>query len=48
VAGGCGQLAAVPEILLPLSLLPRAHRHRSIVRAKHFQCHMFSTLDTGC
>src|SRR5450631_4635111 len=38
---GCGQLAAVPEFLLPLSLLPRAHRHSSIVRSKHFQYHMF-------
>src|SRR6202021_135273 len=43
--GACRELAAVPEFLLSLSLLPRPHRHRSIVRSKHFQYHMF--LDFG-
>ena len=39
---GCRRkLAAVPEFLLSLSLLPRPHRHRSIVRSKHFQYYMF-------
>ena len=39
---GCRrQLAAVPQVLLSLSLLPRPHRHSSIVRSKHFQCYMF-------
>ena len=41
MAGRCGQLAAVPQVLLSLSHLPRAHRHSSIVRPKHFQGYMF-------
>jgi hypothetical protein len=41
MAGSRREFAAVPEGFLPLSLLPGAHRHRSIVRAKHFQCYMF-------
>src|ERR1700694_4541520 len=35
------KLAAVPDSLLSLSLLPRPHRHRSIVRPRHFLYHMF-------
>src|SRR5437762_683665 len=45
VTGRCGQRAAAPESLLPLSLLPRPHRHSSIVRPKHFQYYVFWTLD---
>jgi len=41
VTGRCGQLAAVPQVLLSLSPLPRAHRHSWVVRSKHFQCCMF-------
>src|SRR5512134_3609365 len=41
MTGCCRNLAAIPEFLLSLSLLPRSHRHRSIVRSKHFQYHMF-------
>src|ERR1022692_4114271 len=37
----CGQLAAVPQLLLSLSHLPGAHRHNSIVEPKYFQRHMF-------
>ena len=44
VAWRCGQLAAVPQVLLSLSHLPRAHRHSSIVTSKHFQCYMFFRL----
>ena len=36
VARCCGQLPAVPQVLLPLSHLPGAHRHSSIVESKHF------------
>src|SRR5579872_3690305 len=41
MAWGCRQLAAVPKVRLSLSHLPRAHRHSSIVRPKHFQSYMF-------
>src|ERR1700735_3655891 len=39
--GRGGYLAAVPQVLLPLSHLPSSHRHSSIVKSKHFRCHLF-------
>jgi hypothetical protein len=38
VARRCGQLAAVPQVLLSLSHLPRAHRHCSIGQVAHVEC----------
>jgi hypothetical protein len=43
VAWSCGQLAAVPQVLLALSHLTGTHRHSPIVESRHFNCHMFLT-----
>lgn len=41
MSGSRGQLSSVPQRLLPLPALPRAHRHKPILKSKHFQVKMF-------
>src|SRR5215472_4146330 len=41
MAGSRGEFAAVPEVLLSLSLLAGAHRHKSILKPKHSRYQMF-------
>jgi hypothetical protein len=41
-----GQLAAVPQLLLSLSHLPRAHRHTQILKSKHFHVQAFFRVQT--
>jgi hypothetical protein len=38
---GTREFAAVPEVLLSLSLLAGAHGHTSILELKHFRFQMF-------
>jgi hypothetical protein len=41
VAWCCGQLPAVPQVLLSLSHFPRAHSHTSMVNSKYFKHYTF-------